>query len=99
MRSSSGSVGGGDAQVGDIVALFEGRDGVDVENDGGYGGAGFGDDFADVIGDGAEFHAGGDVRAVVDEGVSDSGPAAADVAELFEQSGVFDWAMATAEQV
>jgi len=49
-----GGVGGGDAEVCDVVALFQRRNSVDVEDDGGDRSTGFGDDFADVVGDGAK---------------------------------------------
>src|SRR5260370_37413786 len=44
--------GGGDAEVGDVVAFFERGDGVDVEGDGGDGGARLGDGRAGRGGDG-----------------------------------------------
>src|SRR5207245_8284392 len=78
-RSGLGSVGGRDAEVGDVVAFFERGDGVDVEYDAGDGGARLGDDFADVVGDGAELHAGGDVGASFDEGIPDAGAVGEDV--------------------
>ena len=64
---------GGDAEVGNVVAFFERRNGVDVEDYPGDGGARLGDDFADIVGDGAEFHSGGDVGAALDEGIPDAG--------------------------
>ena len=39
----------------------------------GDGGARLGDNFADIVGDGAEFHSGGDVGAALDEGIPDAG--------------------------
>ena len=50
-----------------------------MENDGGDGGARLGDDFADVVGDGAELHAGGDVGASFDEGIPDAGTFGEDI--------------------
>src|SRR5713101_4616580 len=83
-------VGAGDAEVGDVVAFFEGGDGVDVEDDAGNGGARFGDDFADVVGDGAELHAGGDVGAALDERIPDAGTVCEDVHQFFDPDGIFD---------
>ena len=83
-------VGGGDADIGDVVAFFEGGDGVDVEDDAGDGGAGLSDGFAEVVGDGAEFHAGGDVGAALDERIPDSGAVGEDVFEFFDPDGILD---------
>jgi len=66
-------VGGGDAEVGNVVAFFERRNGVDVEDYRGDGGARLGDDFADVVGDGAEFHSGGNIGATLNEGIPNAG--------------------------
>ena len=83
-------VGGDYAEVGDVVALFEGGDGVDVEDDGGDGSARLGDEFAGVVGDGAELHAGGDVCAALNEGIPDAGAVGEDIDEFFNPDGILD---------
>src|SRR5260370_28887378 len=83
-------VSGNDAEVGDVVSFFQRGDGVDVENDSGDGSAGLGDDFADVVGDGAELHSGGDVGAALDEGIPDAGAVGEDVLQFFHPNGIFD---------
>src|SRR5260370_358869 len=85
-----GDVSGDDAEVGDVVSFFQRGDGVDVENDGGDRSAGLGDDFADVVGDGAELHSGGDVGAAFDEGIPDAGAVGEDVLQFFDPNGIFD---------
>src|SRR5260370_14331873 len=82
-------VSGNDAEVGDVVSFFQRGDGVDVENDSGDGSAGLGDDFADVVGDGAELHSGGDVGAALDQGIADAGAIGQDVDQLFDPDGIF----------
>src|SRR6202158_4284976 len=79
LAANSGSVRGDDAEVGDVVALFKGGDGVDVEDDGGDGSAGLGDELARVVGDGAELHSSRDVGAALDEGIPDAGTVGEDV--------------------
>jgi hypothetical protein len=57
IRLDLGSVGGNGSDVGDVVAFFEGWDRVDVQDDTGDGSAGFEYDFAEIVGDKADFHA------------------------------------------
>lgn len=75
----AGSVGGDYAEVGNVVSLLEGGNSVDVENDAGDRSARLGDEFAEVIGDGAKFHSGRNVGSAFDEGIPDSRAVGEDV--------------------
>src|SRR5215475_2506195 len=57
IRSDLGSVGGNGADVRNVVAFFEGWDRVDVQDDTGDRSAGFEYNFAEVVGNIADFHA------------------------------------------
>src|SRR5216684_2820822 len=61
-----------------------------MEDDGGDGSARLGNDFAGVIGDGAELHSGGNVGAAFDEGIPDAGAVGEDVNEFFDPDWIFD---------
>src|SRR6266851_1860643 len=61
-----------------------------MEDDGGDGSARLGNDFAGVIGDGAELHSGGNVGAAFDEGIPDAGAVGEDINEFFDPDGIFD---------
>src|SRR6266849_1767941 len=61
-----------------------------MEDDGGDGGTGLGNDFAGVIGDGAELHSGGNVGAAFDEGIPDAGAVGEDINEFFDPDWIFD---------
>lgn len=52
----SGGLGSQDADIGDVVALFKGRDGVDVQNHPAGGGPGLEYGFPEIIGYVAELH-------------------------------------------
>ena len=56
-RLDSGGVGGNGTDVCNVVAFLEGWDSVDVQDDTGDGSAGLEHDFAEIIGDKADFHA------------------------------------------
>src|SRR5260370_24352227 len=94
LRTSSAGplrgVGSDYTKVGDVVALFEGGDAVNVEDDRGDGSTGLGDEFAGVVGDDAELHARGDVSAALDEGIPDAGAVGEDINEFFNPDGIFD---------
>src|SRR5438132_7697491 len=45
---------------------------------------------SDVVGDGAEFHSGGDIGAALDEGIPDAGTVSEDVDEFFNPDGILD---------
>src|SRR5260370_40612449 len=61
-----------------------------MEDDGGDGSARLGNDFAGVIGDGAELHSGGNVGAAFDGGIPDAGAVGEDINEFFDPDGIFD---------
>src|SRR6267378_4307685 len=86
----AGRVGGDDAEVGNVVALLERGNGVDMENDTGDRSARLGDEFAEVIGDGAKLQSGGNVGSPLDEWIPDSGAVGEDVGEFFNPDGIFD---------
>ncbi len=83
-------MGGDYAEVGNVVSLFQRGNGVDVENDAGDRGARLSDEFAEVIGDGAELHPGGNVSSSLDEGIPDSRAVGENVSKFFNPDGIFD---------
>src|SRR6266850_1602895 len=87
---NSRGVGGDYAEVRNVVSFLERGNGVDVENDAVDRSARLGDLFAEVIGDGAKLHSGGNVGSTLDEGIPDSGAVGEDVGEFFNPDGIFD---------
>src|SRR5260370_1289756 len=61
-----------------------------MKDDGGAGSTRLGNDFAGVMGDGAELHSGGNVGAGFDEGIPDAGAVGEDINEFFDPDGIFD---------
>src|SRR5260370_4706165 len=61
-----------------------------MEDDGGDGSARLGNDFAGVIGDGAEVQSGGSVGGAFAEGIPDAGGVGEDINEFFDPDGIFD---------
>src|SRR6267142_4491404 len=86
----AGSVSGDYAEVGNVVSLLEGGNGVDVENDTGDRSARLGDEFAKVIGDDAKLHSGGYEGSALDEGIPDSRAVGEDIRQFFNPDGIFD---------
>src|SRR5437660_11810 len=63
---------------------------VDLEQYPVVGGARRGDIFADVVGDGAEFHSGGNKGAALDEGIPNARTVSEDVDQFFNPNRIFD---------
>src|SRR2546427_419959 len=61
-----------------------------MENDAGDWSARLGNEFAEVIGDGAKLHSGGNVGSALDEGIPDSRAVGEDVCEFFNPDRIFD---------
>src|SRR2546425_8567448 len=61
-----------------------------MENDAGDWSARLGNEFAEVIGDGAKLHSGGNVGSALDEGIPDSRAVGEYVRELFNPDGILD---------
>src|SRR5215471_3128855 len=57
IRLDLGGVSGNGGDVCNVVAFFQGWDRVDVQDDTGDGSAGFEYEFAEIVGDKADFHA------------------------------------------
>src|ERR1700752_3473519 len=85
-----GGVGGNGADVCDVVAFFEGRDYVDVQDDPGDGSSGFEYDFAEIVRDKADFHALLDIGTTLHKRVPNARAVGQDIHDSVEPDGIFD---------
>ena len=69
IRLDLGGVLGNSADVCNVVAFFEGWDRIDVQYDTGDWSAGFEYDFAEIVGDKADFHAFPNIRTTLHKGI------------------------------
>ena len=83
-------MGGNDADVCNVVAFFERRDRIDVQDDTGDRSAGFEYKFAEVVGDKADFHALLHVGATLHKRVPNAGAIRQDIHDSVEPDGIFD---------
>ena len=79
---------GGD--VCNVVAFFEGWDCVDVQDDTGDGSAGFEYDFAEIIGDKADFHALMNIGTTLHKRVPNARAVGQDIHDSVEPDGILD---------
>src|SRR5215469_9070694 len=89
-RSRLGGVGGNHTDVSNVIAFFEGWDRVDVQDDTGDRSPGFEDNFAEVVGDKADFHALLNVGAAPHKRVPNAGAIRQDIDDSVEPDGILD---------
>jgi hypothetical protein len=85
-----GGVGGNGGDVCNVVAFFEGRDGVDVQDDTGDGSADFEYDFAEIVGDKADFHALLNIGTTLHKRVPNARAIVQNIHDSVEPDGILD---------
>jgi len=85
-----GSMGGDDANVGDVVTLLQRGNRVDVKYDSRDGGVRFEDAIAKVVGDITDLHALLNVGSAFDQRVPDAGAIGDDVSDSVEPHRIFN---------
>src|SRR5215471_14646789 len=83
-------MGGNGADVYNVVAFFERWDRIDVQDDTRNGSAGFKYDFAEIVGDKADFHALLNIGTTLHKRVPDARAVGQDVHELVDPDGILD---------
>jgi hypothetical protein len=90
IRLDLGGVGGNGGDVCNVVSFFEGWDRVDVQDDTGDGSAGFEYEFAEIIGDEADFHALLNIGTTLHKGVPNARAVGQDIHDSVEPDGILD---------
>jgi len=90
IRLDLGGVGGNGADVCNVVAFFEGRDCVDVQDDTGERSSGFEYDFAEIVRDKADFHALLDIGTTLHKRVPNARAVGQDIHDSVEPDGILD---------
>ena len=90
IRLDLGSVGGNGGYVCNVVAFFEGWDRVDVQDDTGDGSAGFEYEFAEIVGDRADFHSRLNIGTTLHKRVPDARAVGQDIHHFVEPDGILD---------
>src|SRR5579862_3952497 len=90
-RLDSRSVGGNGGDVRNVVAFFEGWDRVDVQDDTGDGSAGFEYEFAEIVGDKADFHAHLNIGTTLHKWVPNARAVRQHIHDSVEPDGILDW--------
>src|SRR5262249_49668943 len=90
IRLDLGGVGGNGADICNVVAFFEGWNRVDVEDDTGDGSAGFEYEFAEIVGDKADFHALLNIGTTLHKRVPNARAVGQDIHNSVEPDGILD---------
>ena len=89
-RIGLGGVGSNDADVCNVVALFEGWNRVDVQHNAGDRSADFEDEFAEIVGNKADFHALLNVGATLHQRVPNARAVGQDIHDSVEPHRILD---------
>ena len=84
------SVGGNGGDVCNVVTFLEGWDCVDVQDDAGDGSAGFEYEFAEIVGDEADFHALLNIGTALHKRVPNARAVGQDIHDSVEPDGILD---------
>jgi len=90
IRLDLGGVGGNGGDVCNVVAFFERWDRVDMQDDTGDGSAGFEYEFAEIVGDKADFHALLNIGTTLHKRVPNTRAVGQDIHYSVEPDGIFD---------